>query len=264
MLRAALHIHSTYSDGEYSPAELKRVFVAEGCAIVGITDHAESFDKAKLADYIGECAALSGDRFTFLCGLEYRCEQGMHILAYGVTAMAQTRDPQEVIRHIEEHGGLAVIAHPQDSAFPLIESFRVLPGGIETWNTKYDGRYAPRPKTFELLRRLRARRPGMTAFYGQDLHWKKQFRGLFTQLQCESLTRDEILGGLFARKYSAVKADLSLPSSGEISPELVARFAAKHAQSDKMRNFLKTGKNALEKLGIPAPISIKSYVRNLF
>jgi len=264
MLKAALHVHSTYSDGEFTLAELKRIFGDLGCLVVGITDHDDSFDEIKLANYMRECTALSDERFLFLCGLEYRCEQEMHILGYGCTELARTQDPQKIIRHIEESGGLAVIAHPKDSMFPWIESFAVLPGGIETWNTKYDGRYAPRPGTFELLRRLQARRSGMSAFYGQDMHWKKQFRGLFTELQCDSLDRSEILNTLAAGKYSGIKADLRLPSTGDLAPELAAQFAARHAQSDKMRNFLQAGKKAIDKLGITPPASIKSHLRKIF
>ncbi len=59
----------------------------------------------------------------------------------------------------------------------------MLPRGLETWNSKYDGRYAPRPGTFDLLLRVRERRPDMLAFFGQDLRWKQQFRGLFTELE---------------------------------------------------------------------------------
>jgi predicted metal-dependent phosphoesterase TrpH len=118
MLKAALHVHSTYSDGEFTLTELKQLFSAEGCSVVGITDHAQSFDPAKLADYVSECKSLSDDRFLFLCGLEFGCEQQMHMLGYGATATVQTQDPQEVIRHIEENQGLAVIAHPKDSMFP--------------------------------------------------------------------------------------------------------------------------------------------------
>jgi aryl-alcohol dehydrogenase-like predicted oxidoreductase len=49
--------------------------------------------------------------------------------------------------------------------------FDPLPDGIEVWNSKYDGRYAPRPGTFEMLARTKVRRPDVRAFYGQDLHW---------------------------------------------------------------------------------------------
>jgi hypothetical protein len=264
MLKAALHVHSTYSDGEFTLAELKRLFLGLGCSVVGITDHDDHFDPAKLAAYVRECASLSDSQFVFLCSLEYRCEQEMHILGYGATALAATQKPQEIIRHIQNHDGLPVIAHPKDSMFPWIESFAILPAGIETWNSKYDGRYAPRPATFEMLRRLRDRHSGIHAFYGQDLHWKKQFRGLFTEIQCDSLKRDDILQALAAGKFSGVKADLDLPSNGELSPELAARFAARHNRSDRMRSFLGVGKSALEKLGITAPASIKSHLRKIF
>jgi PHP domain len=264
MLKAVLHAHSTYSDGEFTLPEIKRIFLEQGCSVICMTDHAESFDQPKLADYIQECKALSDDHFVFICGLEYECEQRMHILGYGTTALASTTDPQKVIRHIGENGGLAVIAHPKDTMFPWIESFDVLPLGIETWNSKYDGRYAPRPATFDLLGRLRHRRPDMKAFYGQDLHWKKQFRGLFTQLDCNSLSREAVLGALAAGAYSGLKGDLQLPSSGELSPELAAHFAAQHAKSDRIRNFLKAGKKSIDSLGITVPASIKAQLRRIF
>jgi hypothetical protein len=264
MLKAALHAHSTYSDGEFTLSEIKRIFSEQGCSVVCMTDHADSFDETKLADYVRECVELSDQQFTFISGLEYGCEQRMHILGYGVTVLTDTIDPQKIIQHIEQHGGLAVIAHPKDTMFSWIETFDVLPLGIETWNSKYDGQYAPRPATFELLLRLRQRRPGMLAFYGQDLHWKKQFRGMFTQLECDARSREAVLGALSAGKYCCVKDDLQLPSSGELPPELSIRFAAGHAKSDRMRNFLKAGKSAIDRLGIPLPAFIKAQLRRIF
>ncbi|HTS35588.1 MAG TPA: PHP domain-containing protein [Candidatus Solibacter sp.] len=264
MLKAALHVHSTYSDGEFTLADLKRIYVQAGCSVVGITDHDDHFDAPKLADYIAECESLSDGQFTFLCGLEFRCEKEMHILGYGCTTLADTQDPQEIIRHIELHRGLAVIAHPKDSMFPWIETFATLPQGIETWNSKYDGRYAPRPGTFDLLKRLQSRRPAMRAFYGQDLHWKKQFRGLFTELHCENVNRTQILAALENGRFAGVKAALRLPSTGDISLELHASFAAKHAQSDRMRRFVKAGKKTIDKLGIRPPAALKSHLRKIF
>ncbi len=179
MLKGAIHIHSTYSDGEFTLPELRELFRREGCAFVCMTDHAEAFDSGSLSKYIAECGALSDTSFCFVPGLEYGCEQKMHILGYGAQRLAQTQNPQEVIRYIEEQGAVSVIAHPKDEHFPWIEGFQTLPRGIETWNSKYDGQYAPRPGTFALLQRLRSRKNGMQAFYGQDLHWKKQFHQLF-------------------------------------------------------------------------------------
>ena len=186
MLKGAMHVHSTYSDGEFTLAELRRVFLDEGCAFVCMTDHAEYFDPDKLRQYQDECQTLSDDQFLFVAGLEYSCEQRMHILGYGATQRVDSQDPETVIRHIDQLGAISVIAHPKTDFFEWIEKFETLPRGIETWNTKYDGRYAPRPETFALLQRLRARKPEMRAFYGQDLHWKKQFRGIFVQLDSAS------------------------------------------------------------------------------
>src|SRR5207249_2551105 len=97
-----------------------------------------------------------------------------------------------------------------------IEAFETLPDGIETWNTKYDGRYAPRPATFALLARLKARRRDMSAFYGQDLHWRRQHRGLFTMVDAATPDRARVLDALRRGAYIGVKDGMRLPSSGDL------------------------------------------------
>lgn len=264
MLKGALHIHSTYSDGEFTLAELRRVFLAEHCSFVCMNDHAEYFDEARLAAYSEECESLSDEKLRFVVGLEYECEKRMHILGYGAILLANSKDPQKVIRHINTQGAISVIAHPKDEHFPWIESFETLPHGIETWNSKYDGRYAPRPRTFALLRRLVERQPDMHAFYGQDLHWKKQFRGLFVYLNCESTQRNEVLRALSVGTFRCRKGDLELPSSGILSEELLSQFARAHDNSSRMWRMLKGGKKALDRAGITVPDSIKAQVRRIF
>src|SRR6202171_4516814 len=127
----------------------------------------------------------------------------MHILGYSATNLTQSTDPQEVILHIYSQVALSVIAHPKDDCFEWIETFATLPLGIETWNTKYDGRYAPRPGTFALLLRLKQRAPQMHAFYGQDLHWRKQFRGMFVTLESDSPDTSSVLFALAAGRLTA-------------------------------------------------------------
>src|ERR1700720_851905 len=109
MLKGVLHIHSTYSDGELCLRDLKELFVSAGCAFSCVTDHADAFDSEKLTSYIQECRALSDGSFRFIPSLEYGCKERMHVLGYGVTSQADTQDPQEVIRHIENEGGVSVI-----------------------------------------------------------------------------------------------------------------------------------------------------------
>lgn len=264
MLKGAIHTHSTFSDGEFTLAELREIFTSAGCSFVAITDHADSFEPEKLEDYVAECASLSDDHFRFIPSLEYTCVDKMHILGYGVTSLAHSVDPQEVIRHIQSHRGIAVIAHPRDAAFSVIETFESLPDGIEIWNTKYDGRYAPRPGTIRLLERLRQRKPDLHAFYGLDLHWKQQYRGLLNVVNCTSPLREEVLAALARGDYFASKDDLSLPSSGEIPEALVERFAASHERSTRMRNFMTGAKKALDRAGIAVPPSLKARLRRMF
>jgi len=265
MLKGVTHIHSTYSnDGEFTLSELREIFVSAGCSFACMSDHAEAFDEDKLRAYQTECDSLSDDRFRFIAGLEYSCEQRTHVLGYGVTSLMTTRNPQEVIRHIENQGGVSVIAHPKDDAFVWIETFEVLPRGIETWNTKYDGRYAPRPATFRLLNRLQDREPEIRAFYGQDLHWKKQFRGLFNLVECETLAREDILAALGGGDYFGVKGDLQLPSSGRLPESTLATFGSVHERSDRVRRLLKSANKMTRRFGVAVPAPVKSQLRRIY
>jgi hypothetical protein len=264
MLKGALHAHSTYSDGEFTLRELREVFLSDGCSFLGMTDHAEYFDEPSIERYISECESLSDETFRLLPGLEYRCERNMHILGYGATKPTSSSGPQEVIRHIDAQDAVSVIAHPRDDFFAWIESFDTLPQGIETWNTKYDGRYAPRPGTFGLLQRLKERCPEMRAFYGQDLHWKKQFRGLHVLLDCDAPESTKILAALAAGKYTGQKDNLQLPSSGVLPESLLEEFGGVQARSHRMWRFLKNGKQTLDRLGIRVPDSLKAQLRRIF
>ena len=264
MLKGAIHIHSTYSDGEFTLAELREVYLALGCDFVCMTDHAEYFDAAKTKSYIDECRSLSDDRFRFITGLEYTCDNRMHVLAYGVTSPVTTTDPQKVIRHIKNEGGLSVIAHPMDSAFEWIESFEELPDGIEAWNSKYDGRSAPRPGTFHLLARLQSRKPEMRAFYGEDMHWKKQHRGLFNIAECQSATREEVLAAFARGNYYAVKEKFELPSNGNLSEDLLAQFGSVNRRYARKRRLIKQAKKMIDRAGLRVPAPLKAQLRRIF
>jgi hypothetical protein len=264
MFKGAIHAHSVYSDGEYTLSELREALIAAGCSFACMTDHAEYFDRRKTRDYIVECASLSDDDFRFIPGFEYSCHDRMHVLGLGVTEAAGTKDPQEVIRRTRERGGVSIIAHPKDEFFDWIETFEELPDGIETWNSKYDGRYAPRVATFKLLERLQRRKPDMRAYYGLDLHWRIQYRGLLNLAQCRSNSREEILGAFARGDYQGVKDDLTLPSDGRLPESLMASFEVLHARSDRMRRTVKKVKQALRNCGLTVPAPLKAQLRRIF
>jgi predicted metal-dependent phosphoesterase TrpH len=264
MLKSAIHIHSTYSDGEFTLAELRAVYLAAGYDFVCMTDHAEFFDEAKILAYVQECEVLSDEKFRFIPGLEFECDRRMHILGIGVTALTRTFDPQEVIQHIKNENGISVIAHPMDTMFDWIESFKVLPDGIETWNSKYDGRFAPRPGTFKLLNRLQVSKSEMLAFYGQDLHWKNQYKGLFNQVNCNILDTDYLLNAMKIGDFTGIKDELELPSKGHLPSALLDSFGATNIRYHKKRQLIKKIKKTIDSFGISIPTPIKTQLRRIF
>lgn len=259
-----LHVHSTFSDGEQSLAELRAVFIGDGCRFAALADHADAFDEASLSSYLDECRRLSDEQFVFVPGLEFGCERRMHVVGYGMTGLIASQEPQTVFEQIRLARGVAVIAHPQDGAFSWIESFEILPDGLEVWNTKYDGRYAPRGRTFRLLYRLQQRKPDLLAFYGQDLHWTKQYRGLRVSVEVDALSPDALLEAIRHGRYSAVRDELVIPANGVIEPSRLEEFERTNARSARVRGWLSVANRLRRKIGAEIPASLKSQLRRFF
>ena len=264
MLRGVLHVHSTYSDGEFSLAELRAALGASGCQFICMNDHAEYFDEEKLAAYSHECEMLSDQSLLVIPGLEYTCREGMHVLGYGSESLADTDDPERIFEQIARAGGVSAIAHPWESAFARIKSFTVLPDGIEAWNAKYDGRYAPRPAVFELFRCLRERKQELRAFYGIDLHWRSQFRDLFVELSEGRLERRAIIDSLRAGKASGRKADLCLGADGKATSAQLTHFRNVHLVYDVIRRSANRATKLGRRMGIGVPASLKRQLRRVF
>jgi predicted metal-dependent phosphoesterase TrpH len=63
--KANLHCHSTLSDGQYTPAELKTMYMEQGYSIIAYTDHDLMFHHRELND----------DNFLALSGFEIYANQ---------------------------------------------------------------------------------------------------------------------------------------------------------------------------------------------
>jgi hypothetical protein len=260
-LRAALHVHSSYSDGELSLAQLRDLLLSRGCSVACMADHASAFDTAKAQEYVAECQSLSDERFRFVPGLEFDCEPRMHVIGYGVTALADSADPEVVFGHIADKGGVSVIAHPAPEHLGLIPLFRVLPDGIEAWNTKYDGAAAPRPEVFALITRLRTRRADLLAFYGLDLHWRRQPARLYAELQVGSAGEEAVLACLRTGRFTGTCDETRLPSDGVLPDELLAEFGIRNGRSQRVRRLMRRVKRWAGPLGRSLPAPIKSRLR---
>lgn len=261
---AALHVHSTYSDGDLSLTQVRDLFVTAGCRLVCMADHADFFDERKLGDYLAECRELSNTGIHILPGLEFECRGRMHIVGYGVGKLMASDDPAVVIEHIAASDGVSVIAHPAPEHLPLIPSFTRLPDGVEAWNTKADGSTAPRPAVFALIRELRARKPDLLAFYGVDFHWKYQDRRLLNEVTLAGSGDRAVIDALHAGHFEAVHGEWRLPSDGAIPAELLAEFAVRNARSSQLRKLVRRLKKWSGPLGRSLPAPLKAQLRRFF
>ena len=261
---AALHVHSTYSDGELRLAQVRDLFLAAGCQLVCMADHADFFDEHSLASFLAECRQLSNSQIRILPGLEFGCRGRMHIVGYGVEKLIESEDPIAVIEHIAMNGGVSVIAHPAPEHLTMIPSLTHLPDGIEVWNTKSDGPAAPRPAVFALAQELRQRKADLHAFYGVDFHWKHQYRGLLNEVTLNGDGDRAVLEALRAGHFVGIHGALRLPSDGVLSAELLADFAVRNARSGRLRKLVRRLKKWTGPLGRALPAPLKSQLRRFF
>jgi hypothetical protein len=137
-----LHMHTRYSDGYGSHADIAQAALEAGLDVVIVTDH------NILVNGFEGYHRKSGRKILMLIGEEVhdqaRLPQKSHLLVIGASReMAPfASDPQRLIDRINQSGGLSFIAHPRDPALALFheddiswENWEVNGyTGIELWN----------------------------------------------------------------------------------------------------------------------------------
>lgn len=141
-ITANIHMHTTYSDGEGSHAEIGAAALETGIDVVIVTDH------NVLVSGLDGYYERDGRRALMLVGEEVhdraRDPQKNHLLIIGAgrELSIYARDPQQLIHQARSAGGLTFIAHPTDPPMRalgepditwddwLVEGFT----GIELWN----------------------------------------------------------------------------------------------------------------------------------
>ncbi len=137
------HVHSIYSDGSGSHADIARAALHAGLDFVIVTDHNVRVDGVE--GYYGNHPER---RVLLLTGEEIhdmrREPQANHMLVYGGEQefAASAPNPQQLIEQVVMQEGLCFLAHPVERAAPLFEE-PALPWvnwevegytGIELWN----------------------------------------------------------------------------------------------------------------------------------
>lgn len=201
-----LHVHSTFSDGAMTIAELVDFYGSRGFGAIAITDHiAESktlIGKASVhlnqvmtpetyPEYLAQIreeGARSWDQYKMLVipGFELSKNsisnsRSAHILGLGVTEfLPADGDAFELIQKIKAQGGLAIAAHPvhtkkfEKQTFHLWNRRRELAQHFDAWEVA-SGRFL-----FDEV--LGTRLPKVAS---SDLHTPRHVNAWKTQLDCE-------------------------------------------------------------------------------
>jgi len=196
-----MHIHSTFSfDGKISLVELRDLCLEHGHSFAILTEHAEGMSRSEMEALVSECENLSDDSFILIPGLEVICEHNLHILAPGIRKYLSTTDPEKFIEQVHRSGGLAILAHPGRKT-PESRVIDLNLDGIEIWNARHDGRFAPRMASLNLLRRINKQNGHVSGCCGLDLHEKAKFFNLHIRMEISDLTADDILDKLREGKF---------------------------------------------------------------
>jgi hypothetical protein len=125
---------------------------------------------------------------------------------------------EQLVDGIHEQSGIAVLAHPPAGSTNMISTIKGKLDGIEVWNARYDGVYAPRADSFQLLRSVRCQNIKASAYCGVDLHKKSQTEKLiYAEVDTEILTRTSILNSLRSGAFTVHGSNICFPATGNLS-----------------------------------------------
>ena len=188
MKKIDLHIHTTASDGTYSPIQLVDYAVEKHLSAVAITDHDTMKGIQGAINYIGE----NHINLELIPGMEVSSidrehPYGIHILAYFVNKnLEETNEilnnvevelhnssstPKEVISIIKKHGGITSLAHPQEYGLTInkldllikeLTSYGL--NGVEAFYTTHSDNY--RHAIVNIIKEYKLIETGGTDFHG--------------------------------------------------------------------------------------------------
>lgn len=227
--RGVLHLHSTYSDGACSLAQLAELARAAGLDFLVPADHDTYLDRDRLARYVAECAGLSSDDLLIVPGVEFERE-GRHVVAFGPDGLLARLDAVTVVNDpasVRAQGGFTIWAHPALTFSPTLHKPLQLPyDAWEIWNLRADGAHPCVP----LRRALRRRSPRLwpvRPLAGADFHGGSSLgaAGLSVSLST-ALSSVTLCEALRAGHYSLSDQSGPLVVDGQLSASAAAPLAS--------------------------------------
>jgi hypothetical protein len=213
--RGDCHLHSWYSDGRRTPAEIAALARAAGLDFINTSEHNTTSSHPYWA-------SEAGDDLLIMLGEEVTTRNG-HVVALGTEPGAfidwryRARDNRfgRYAREIRRAGGLVVPAHPHATCIGCAWKFGFGEAdAVEVWNGPYtpDDEVALASWDATLVASVRENRAWLPAMGNSDAHRDPDAIGLpQTVVLADDLTREAIQAGLRAgHSYIAESKNLSL------------------------------------------------------
>ncbi|MCX4666359.1 CehA/McbA family metallohydrolase [Streptomyces sp. NBC_01381] len=213
--RGDCHLHSWYSDGRRTPAEIASLARAAGLDFINSSDHNTHSAHPHWADQ-------AGDDLLIMLGEEVTTRNG-HVVALGtdpgtfVDWRYRARDNRfgKYAREIRDAGGLVVPAHPHATCVGCNWKFGFGEAdAVEVWNGAYtpDDEVSLADWDSTLVAAVRGRKPWIPAMGNSDAHRDPDPVGSpQTVVLADDLTREAIQAGIRAgHSYVAESKNVSL------------------------------------------------------
>lgn len=217
------HLHSTFSDGRLSPAELALVGAARHLDFVAVTDHTGWRGKGRRPSGDAEGWRTprrmgEGPGLCLLAGQELSAGERLHLLLLGFSQplpRPRLERLDQVAEAVHAAGGVVILAHPWTTFAKSPERVRVLDrafaeghlDGLEVFSGGLG------PTQFGLWRRMFSHYARQWAPYGPatlaSSDWHHRAHGRAVGLACTyvlapALTPEALLAGIAARRTLAV------------------------------------------------------------
>jgi hypothetical protein len=262
ILRGVAHVHSTYSyDGRLPLSDLAGFMSGQGLDFVLMSEHVESLDPEKVHRFVEDCSRLSNERFLLIPGIEI---DELNALFYGIQAPGGWEDTQDLARQLAAGGALVAVSHPVKIRKEISEITKSAVEAVEVWNSRHDGKVAPRRGILNYWMKLRAGTGRqLLPLCGIDFHDKRDFVPLVMEVECDGRDRDSILAGIREGRYRIALGGEDVPldfGSGALPLSYRAYSALYGAFYESVYFFHR----AAGRLRLRPPKRLKSWLRRKF
>ncbi|MCK5591922.1 MAG: PHP domain-containing protein [Candidatus Pacebacteria bacterium] len=261
IIKGACHLHSKYSyDGKLSLSQIKDLFSKKGLSFVCMTEHTNDLTEEKAQEFIKECRELSDEEFIFIPGFEVSYG-GAHLLMIGSDKfISQHVKEADLLKWLEDTE-FVVLAHPHKNNYKINKNLKRMINGLEVWNSQYDGKFAPRFRSFIFLKKLQ-RENNIRAFAGLDFHKEEHFGNPIVFVDVKTLSKIEILNAFKSGNYTFGKDKIVFSSRGDIQQGNLNKLFIQSFLSINFICFSKWINKNFVKMGLSIPKNLKKKIRS--